>query len=68
MSFASEATVEGEIAAAPRGTHGFGYDPIFFFPPYGTTLGDVSDGQKLVISHRGKAFRAFGEWLGRLQS
>lgn len=53
------AAVEGEIAGTPRGTNGFGYDPIFFFPPYGTTLGDVSDTQKLAVSHRGAAFRLF---------
>jgi XTP/dITP diphosphohydrolase len=43
--------------------HGFGYDPIFFFPPYGTTLGDVHDAQKLAVAHRGKAFRALRAWL-----
>lgn len=62
--FACEAAVEGEIAAEPRGGHGFGYDPIFYYPPYGCTLGEVSDERKLAIAHRGKAFRAFREWLG----
>jgi XTP/dITP diphosphohydrolase len=61
--YSCEATVEGEVAAAPRGTGGFGYDPIFFYPPYGTTLGDVSDAEKLAVSHRGKAFRHFAAWL-----
>ncbi len=61
--FTCEATVEGEIADAPVGTHGFGYDPIFFYPPYGTTLGNVADDQKLAVAHRGKAFRMFAEWL-----
>jgi XTP/dITP diphosphohydrolase len=63
VRYATEATVEGEIAREPRGVHGFGYDPIFFFPPYGTTLGDVPDLQKLEVAHRGKAFRAFRSWL-----
>jgi len=61
--FSVEATVEGEIAASPRGTNGFGYDPIFYFPPYGTTLGDVSREAKLRVAHRGKAFRALADWL-----
>ena len=63
MIFACEATVEGEIADAPMGTYGFGYDPIFFYPPYGTTLGNVPDERKLAVAHRGKAFRLFAEWL-----
>ncbi len=62
VAFRTEATVEGEIAAAPSGTHGFGYDPIFFYPPYGCTLGEVDAARKLAVAHRGKAFRAFREW------
>lgn len=60
--FTGEATVAGEIAPGPRGTHGFGYDPIFFYPPYGRTLGEVSDAEKLAVSHRGAAFRRFRDW------
>jgi len=56
-------TVEGEIAPAPRGTNGFGYDPIFFYPPYGATFGEVDDAKKLEVAHRGRAFRQFAEWL-----
>lgn len=63
LLFADEATVEGEIAPAPRGSFGFGYDPIFFYPPYGKTLGEATDEEKLKISHRGAAFRAFRRWL-----
>jgi XTP/dITP diphosphohydrolase len=55
--------VEGEIAASPRGANGFGYDPIFFYPPYGCTLGEVTEGAKLHVAHRGQAFRALAEWL-----
>jgi XTP/dITP diphosphohydrolase len=54
--------VEGEIAPAPRGEGGFGYDPIFFYPPYGCTTGEMTDPQKLGISHRGRAFRIFRDW------
>ncbi len=61
--YACEATVEGEIADRPAGTSGFGYDPIFFYPPYGTTLGSVSDERKLAVAHRGKAFGMFRAWL-----
>jgi XTP/dITP diphosphohydrolase len=62
--FAGQATVEGEIALEPRGGHGFGYDPIFFYPPYACTTGEMTDEQKLGISHRGRAFRQFRDWLG----
>lgn len=61
--FTCEATVEGEIADGPRGTFGFGYDPIFFYLPYSSTLGEVDDARKLAVSHRGKAFRQFRDWL-----
>jgi XTP/dITP diphosphohydrolase len=61
--FGCEATVEGEIAQAPAGEFGFGYDPIFYYPPYGTTLGNVPDERKLAVAHRGKAFRMFRAWL-----
>jgi XTP/dITP diphosphohydrolase len=55
--------VEGEIADAPRGSDGFGYDPIFFYPPYGRTLAEVSDAEKIAVAHRGIAFRKFADWL-----
>ena len=61
--YACEATVEGEIAPAPVGSFGFGYDPIFYYPPYETTLGNVPDERKLAVAHRGKAFRMFRAWL-----
>jgi XTP/dITP diphosphohydrolase len=62
VRFACEATVEGEIAERAAGGYGFGYDPIFFYPPYGTTLGNVPDERKLAVAHRGKAFRIFADW------
>jgi len=55
--FEATGTVEGEIAREPRGSHGFGYDPIFFYPPYGCTLAEVEGTKKAAVSHRGKAFR-----------
>jgi XTP/dITP diphosphohydrolase len=57
-----EATVEGTIAQEPCGDGGFGYDPLFFYPPFGKTFGEVSAGEKDGVSHRGKAFRAFLEY------
>lgn len=61
--FETRATVEGEVADTPRGTFGFGYDPMFFYPPYGKTLGEVDGLEKLAVAHRGKAFRALRAWL-----
>jgi len=55
--------VEGEIADAPRGSGGFGYDPIFLYPPYGRTLAEVSEAEKIAVAHRGVAFRKFAQWL-----
>ena len=63
--FETMATVEGTLAPAPLGQNGFGYDPIFFYPPYGKTFGQVSDEEKTAVSHRGKAIRAFREYLLR---
>ena len=62
--FETRGTVEGRIAPEPRGTGGFGYDPIFFYPPFGRTLAEVS-AQKSSVSHRGEAFRALREFLER---
>jgi XTP/dITP diphosphohydrolase len=61
--FETTASVEGLVAAAPAGINGFGYDPIFFYPPYGKTFGEVSDDEKTAVSHRGQAIRAFRRFL-----
>lgn len=53
-----EGTVEGVIDYDLKGANGFGYDPIFFFPPFNQTLGQLSVAQKHGISHRGQAGRA----------
>jgi XTP/dITP diphosphohydrolase len=55
-------TAEGIILDAPRGTNGFGYDPLFYFPQIGRTFAELSAGEKAQYSHRGAAFRAFLEW------
>jgi XTP/dITP diphosphohydrolase len=49
--------VEGEILEGPRGSGGFGYDPIFYFPALKKTFAEISAEQKNQFSHRGKAFR-----------
>ena len=54
--FETRGTVEGRIAPDPKGDGGFGYDPIFFYPPYGQTLAEAGD-RKAAVSHRGEAFR-----------
>jgi XTP/dITP diphosphohydrolase len=61
--FEARGTVEGEIVPEPRGSNGFGYDPIFFYPPLGCTLAELGREQKAAVSHRGKAFRALREYL-----
>ena len=55
--------VEGKLLTAPRGTHGFGYDPLFYYPPLGKTFAELPAEEKALYSHRGKAFRKFLEWL-----
>lgn len=63
--FETTASVEGVLAEAPAGANGFGYDPIFWYPPYGRTFGEISDAEKTAVSHRGRAMRAFRDYLGR---
>jgi XTP/dITP diphosphohydrolase len=63
--FETTGTIEGEVADRARGTRGFGYDPIFYYPPYGRTLGEVSDDEKRLVAHRGEAFRRLAMWLER---
>jgi XTP/dITP diphosphohydrolase len=48
--------VEGELLEGPRGAGGFGYDPIFFYPPLGRSFAEMSIVEKRHVSHRGKAF------------
>jgi XTP/dITP diphosphohydrolase len=54
--FETRGIVFGSIAPTPAGSGGFGYDPIFFYPPFGCTLAEVSRDQKATVSHRGAAF------------
>ncbi|MDR1467669.1 MAG: RdgB/HAM1 family non-canonical purine NTP pyrophosphatase [Spirochaetaceae bacterium] len=59
----AQETVEGEIAREARGKGGFGYDPIFLLPERGLTIAELPEGEKHLISHRGKAFRALTPFL-----
>ncbi|OLC45795.1 MAG: non-canonical purine NTP pyrophosphatase, RdgB/HAM1 family [Acidobacteria bacterium 13_1_40CM_65_14] len=65
VMFETRGTVEGRVAPEPKGAGGFGYDPIFFYPPYGRTLGEATADQKSAVSHRGEAFRALRRFLER---
>jgi XTP/dITP diphosphohydrolase len=53
---------DGMILDAPRGTNGFGYDPLFYFPGIQKTFAELSAEEKARYSHRGSAFRQFLEW------
>lgn len=61
--FEARGTIEGRVADTPRGTHGFGYDPMFFYPSLGRTLAELTDGEKALVSHRGAAFRQLRDYL-----
>jgi XTP/dITP diphosphohydrolase len=54
---------DGELLTVPRGSNGFGYDPLFYFPALGRTFAEMSLEQKRQHSHRGKAFRSFLDWF-----
>lgn len=61
----AEETMEGEIAYAPAGSGGFGYDPILYLPEFAKTSAELTMDEKNQISHRGKALRAVKELLKR---
>jgi XTP/dITP diphosphohydrolase len=58
-----EGRVDGIILNSPRGKGGFGYDPLFFFPPLGKTFAELDSEEKFKVSHRGHAFRKLLEFL-----
>jgi XTP/dITP diphosphohydrolase len=55
----------GTILRAPCGSRGFGYDPLFFYPPLQKTFAELTTGEKAAVSHRGEAFRKFIGWFER---
>jgi XTP/dITP diphosphohydrolase len=63
-----EGSVEGVILEEPRGAGGFGYDPLFYYPPFECTFGEAAEERKLAVSHRGHAFRKMLRSLGAVTS
>jgi XTP/dITP diphosphohydrolase len=61
-------TVEGRIIDEPRGSDGFGYDPLFYCPDFGCTFGEATIDQKMQVSHRGRALAAMFTYLRNIAS
>jgi XTP/dITP diphosphohydrolase len=61
--FEARGTIEGRINDVPAGDGGFGYDPIFFYPPLNRTLAQLTEHEKTRVSHRGQAFRQLRDHL-----
>jgi XTP/dITP diphosphohydrolase len=61
--YTGSGTVEGQILPAPRGSHGFGYDPLFYLPEQDKTMAELDTQSKLAFSHRGRAFVALLDQL-----
>lgn len=55
--------IHGELLRAPAGENGFGYDPIFYYPPYGKTTAEMTGDEKNQVSHRANALKIFNEKL-----
>jgi len=68
LRFETRGTIEGIIATEAHGSAGFGYDPIFEYPPFGKTLAEVTEPEKLAVAHRGHAFRSLAAWLRSIPS
>ena len=64
--FDAQETVDGFIAEETKGPNGFGYDPLFFYPPFGHTFGETRPEDKDRVSHRGKAFARLKRFLESL--
>ncbi len=59
----AEGEASGVIAPEPRGTNGFGYDPLLFYPPLGRTFAELTQDEKAAVSHRGRASRLMHDWI-----
>jgi len=60
--------VQGELLDEPRGTGGFGYDPLFYYPSFGCSFGEVPLEQKQTVSHRARALAAMREYLKAIEA
>jgi XTP/dITP diphosphohydrolase len=58
--------VEGRLLEAPRGSNGFGYDPLFFYPPFDCTFAEAPLERKMEVSHRAKALRQLRAFIEAL--
>lgn len=58
------AEARGILLREPRGSSGFGYDPLFYFPEWNRSFAELSRKEKLTVSHRGAAFRMLLDWIG----
>jgi XTP/dITP diphosphohydrolase len=67
MLITGEGKVEGFILTEPKGTNGFGYDPVFYIPDRTRTMAELTDAEKNAISHRGEAIRDLVTKLNRLE-
>ncbi|HUW55018.1 MAG TPA: RdgB/HAM1 family non-canonical purine NTP pyrophosphatase [Planctomycetota bacterium] len=63
LQMTADGVCEGRIALEPQGTNGFGYDPLFYYSPYGTTFGMADLSLKNQVSHRAQAVRKLRERL-----
>ena len=59
--------VEGQLTEEPRGPNGFGYDPLFYYPPFGCTFGEAPLDRKMEVSHRSKALHSLREYVLTLE-
>jgi non-canonical purine NTP pyrophosphatase (RdgB/HAM1 family) len=64
QAFICHGVVEGRIAQEPEGEGGFGYDPLFYYPPANQTFATLAPEKKNAISHRANAMTHFLQWLG----
>lgn len=61
--FSCEGICEGFITESPKGSGGFGYDPVFYVPEKNSTMSELTMDEKNTVSHRGKALKKIIEWL-----
>ena len=62
LQLTADGSCNGIIATEASGANGFGYDPLFWYPPFGRSFGQISPERKLLVSHRGRALKAMLDW------